>query len=111
VFRNGRVVEATATRNEEALHYYVGLAKPETESMRRAYEAQNTIAELGIGLNPVLDLEKVTGNTLIDEKMKGIHIATGTNKRMGGNTPGALGGIAVEHTDFIVGKVDEIVVA
>jgi hypothetical protein len=43
--------------------------------------------------------------------MKGIHIATGTNKRMGGNTPGALGGIAVEHTDFIVGKVDEIVVA
>ena len=109
VFKNGRVVEAKATRNEEALHYYVGLAKPGTESMKGAYEAQNTIAELGIGLNPVLDLEKVTGNTLIDEKTKGIHIATGTNRRMGGNTPGAVGGIAVEHTDFIVGKVDEIV--
>jgi aminopeptidase len=109
VFKNGRVVEATAKKNEEALHYYVGLAKPENSSMKRAYEAQNTIAELGIGLNPVLDLEKVTGNTLIDEKMKGIHIATGTNKRMGGNTPGAVGGIAVEHTDFIVGKVDGIV--
>jgi leucyl aminopeptidase (aminopeptidase T) len=73
------------------------------------YEAQNTIAELGIGLNPILDLEKVTGNTLIDEKIKGIHIATGTNRRMGGNTPGAIAGIAVEHTDFIVGKVDAIV--
>jgi aminopeptidase len=109
VFRNGRVVEATATKNEEALHYYTGLAKPETESTKRVYEAQNTIAELGIGLNPVLDFEKVTGNTLIDEKMKGIHIATGTNRRMGGNTPGAIAGIAVEHTDFIVGKVDEIV--
>jgi aminopeptidase len=109
VFRNGRVVEATATKNEEALHYYTGLAQPETEPTRRVYEAQNTIAELGIGLNPILDLEKVTGNTLIDEKIRGIHIATGTNRRMGGNTPGAIAGIAVEHTDFIVGKVDTIV--
>jgi aminopeptidase len=109
VFKNGRVVEATATKNEEALHYYTGLAKPETEAKKPVYEAQNTIAELGIGVNPVLDFEKVTGNVLIDEKMKGIHIATGTNKRLGGNTPGAIGGIAVEHWDFIVGKVDEIV--
>jgi len=109
VFQNGRVIEATATRNEEALHYYTGLAKPESEAKKPVYEAQNTIAELGIGVNPVLDFEKVTGNVLIDEKMKGIHIATGTNKRLGGNTPGAIGGMAVEHWDFIVGKVDEIV--
>ncbi len=109
VFKNGRVVEATATKNEEALHYYTGLAKPETEAKKPVYEAQNTIAELGIGVNPVLDFEKVTGNVLIDEKMKGIHIATGTNKRLGGNTPGAIGGVAVEHWDYIVGKVDDIV--
>ena len=109
VFKNGRVVEATATKGEEALHYYSGLAKPETEAKKAVYEAQNTIAELGIGVNPVLDFEKATGNVLIDEKMKGIHIATGTNKRMGGNTPGAIGGIAVEHWDYIVGKVDQIV--
>jgi leucyl aminopeptidase (aminopeptidase T) len=109
VFKNGRVTEATATKNEEALHYYTGLAEPDTEAKKPVFEAQNTIAELGIGVNPVLDLEKVTGNVLIDEKMKGIHIATGTNKRLGGNTPGAIGGIAVEHWDFIVGKVDEIV--
>ncbi len=109
VFKNGRVVEATVTKGEEALLYYTGLARPETEAKRRVYEAQNTIAELGIGMNPVLDFEKVTGNVLIDEKMKGIHIATGTNKRMGGNTPGAIGGIAVEHRDYIVGKIDEMV--
>jgi aminopeptidase len=109
VFKNGRVVEATATKNEEALHYYTGLATPENEAKKRVYEAQNTIAELGIGMNPILDFEKVTGNVLIDEKMKGIHIATGTNRRLGGNTPGAISGIAVEHWDFIVGKVDEIV--
>ena len=109
VFKNGRVVKATATKGEEALHYYTGLIKPETETKRRVYEAQNTIAELGIGINPVLDFEKTTGNVLIDEKMKGIHLATGTNKMLGGNTPGAIGGIAVEHQDYIVGKVDEII--
>ena len=109
VFKNGRVIEASATRNEEALHYYTGLAKPENEAKKRVYEGQNTIAELGIGMNPVLEFEKATGNGLIDEKMKGIHIATGTNKRLGGNTPGSIAGIAVEHKDFIVGKVEEII--
>ena len=109
VFKNGRVVEATATRSEEALLYYTGLAKPETEAKKPVYEAQSTIAELGIGINPVLDFEKTTGNGLIDEKMRGIHIATGTNKVIGGKTPGAIGGISVEHFDFMVGKIDEIV--
>jgi len=109
VFRNGRVVEATATKGEDALHYYTGLAKPETEAQKPVYQAQNTIAELGIGINPVLDFEKTTGSGLIDEKMKGIHIATGVNQHFGGNTPGAIGGIAIEHFDFIVGKIDEIV--
>ena len=109
VFKKGRVAEATAQNNEEALLYYTGLAKPETEAKKPVYEAQNTIAELGIGMNPVLDFEKTTGNPLIDEKMKGIHIATGTNKMMGGVIPGAIGGIAVEHWDFIVGKIDEMV--
>jgi len=108
VFKNGRVVEATATKNQEALLYYTGLAKPETKAKKPVYEAQNTIAELGIGINPVLDFERITGNALIDEKMKGVHIATGTNKMMGGNTPGAIGGTAVEHWDFMVGKIDEI---
>jgi aminopeptidase len=109
VFKNGRVAEATAPKGEEALHYYTGLAKPETEGKRQVYEAQNTIAELGIGMNPILDFERTTGNPLIDEKMKGIHIATGTNKMMSGTIPGAIGGISVEHWDFIVGKIDEIV--
>jgi len=109
VFKNGRVVEATATRGEEALLYYTGLAKPKTEAEKLVYEAQNTIAELGIGMNPVLDFEKVTGNLLIDEKMKGIHIATGRNQPLGGKIPGAIGGIAVEHQDFVVGKIDEMV--
>jgi len=108
-FKNGRVVEATASKSEEALRYYTGLAKPETEAKKPVYEAQNTIAELGIGINPVLDFEKITGNGLIDEKMKGIHIATGTNTMFGGVTPGAIGGIAVEHWDFMVGKIDKIV--
>lgn len=109
VFRNGRVAEATARKGEEVLRYYTGLAKAETTAKKPVYEAQNTIAELGIGINPVLDFEKITGNPLIDEKMKGIHIATGANQMMGGKTPGAIGGIAVEHWDFIVGKIDEIV--
>jgi aminopeptidase len=109
VFKKGRVVEATATKGEDALHYYTGLLRPESEAKKPVYEAQKTIAELGIGVNPVLDFERITGNPLIDEKMRGIHIATGTNKMMGGVTPGAIGGIAVEHWDFIVGKIDEIV--
>jgi len=109
VFKNGRVKEATATKGEEVLFYYTGLAKPETEVMKKVYQAQNTIAELGIGLNPILDFEKVTGNPLVDEKMKGIHIATGQNTMLGGKTPGAIGGIAVEHWDFMVGKIDQIV--
>ena len=110
VFKKGRVVEATAQKSEEALLYYTGLAKPETEAKKPVYEAQNTIAELGMGMNPVLDFERITGNPLIDEKMKGIHIATGANKMIGGITPGTIGGIAVEHWDFIVGEIDEMVI-
>jgi len=112
VFKDGRVVKATATKSEEALLYYTGLAKPETEAKKpvyEAHEAQNAIAELGIGMNPVLDFEKTTGNPGIDEKMKGIHIATGTNIIMGGKTPAEIGGMAVGHLDFIVGKIDEMV--
>jgi aminopeptidase len=109
VFKNGRVVKATADKGEEVLHYYTGLAKPDTTTKKAIYEAQNTIAELGIGMNPILDFERITGNPLIDEKMKGIHIATGTNSILGGKTPGAIGGIAVEHWDFMVGKIDELV--
>jgi aminopeptidase len=108
VFKNGRVVKATADKGGEALHYYTGLAKPETETMKAVYEAQNTIAELGIGVNPVLDFERTTGNTLVDEKIRGIHLATGQNKNLGGNTPGAIEETYVEHLDFIVGKIDEM---
>lgn len=109
VFENGRVIEATASRNQEALSYYTGLAESENEAEKKVFKAQNTIAELGIGVNPMLRFEKVTGNILIDEKMQGIHIATGTNKRFGGNTPGAIDGMAVEHRDFVVGEVDKII--
>jgi aminopeptidase len=109
VFKNGRVVEATADKGEEALQYYAGLAKPETPAKKAVYEAQNTIAELGIGVNPVLDFERSTGNPLVDEKMRGIHLATGANKFLCGNTPTAIGGISVEHWDFIIGKIDEMV--
>jgi aminopeptidase len=109
VFKNGHVVKATADKGEEALQYYTGLAKPEAATMKAVYEAQNTIAELGIGVNPVLDFERTAGNRLVDEKMRGIHIATGQNKLFGGNTPGTIGGIYVEHMDFMVGKIDEMV--
>jgi aminopeptidase len=109
VFKDGRVVEATATKGEEALLYFTGLAEPETKAHKPVYQAQNTIAELGIGINPVLDFEKATGNGLIDEKIKGIHIATGANVLMGGKTPDAIGGMCVSHFDFIVGKIDEMV--
>ncbi len=109
VFKNGRVVEATATKGEDALAFYTGLAKAESKTEKLVYAAQNTIAELGIGMNPILDFEKTTGNPLIDEKMKGIHIATGKNKIMGGAIPGSIAGVAVDHWDFIVGKIDEMI--
>jgi aminopeptidase len=64
-FREGRVVEATATNGEEFLH-----ATLETD------EGARRLGEFGIGLNP--RIQRFTGSILFDEKIGGtIHLALG----------------------------------
>ncbi len=110
VFCDGRVVEAEATRGLDALEHYVGLAEPKTEVEKKVYAIQNTAAELGIGINPVLNFEGTTGNPLIDEKNEGAHFAVGGNNFYGGKNPNSIGNMYVEHTDIILGKIDKMYV-
>ncbi|MFC1936076.1 aminopeptidase [Chloroflexota bacterium] len=54
----------------------------------------SVLAELGIGVNE--KVTRLTGNPLLDEKMKGsIHIALGRNKDMGGNNASEI------HCDLV----------
>jgi aminopeptidase len=65
VYRDGKVVEATASANEEAL-----LAKLDRD------EGARVLGEFGIGCNP--GIQRYMKNTLFDEKMYGtIHLAIG----------------------------------
>jgi aminopeptidase len=65
VYREGKVVEASASSNEEAL-----LAKLDRD------EGARVLGEFGIGCNP--GIQRYMKNTLFDEKMYGtIHLAVG----------------------------------
>ena len=65
VYRDGKVVEASASSNEEAL-----LAKLDRD------EGARVLGEFGIGCNP--GIQRYMKNTLFDEKMYGtIHLAIG----------------------------------
>jgi aminopeptidase len=65
VYRNGKVVEASARSNEEAL-----LTKLDRD------EGARVLGEFGIGCNP--GIQRYMKNTLFDEKMYGtIHLAIG----------------------------------
>jgi aminopeptidase len=64
-FREGRVVDASATKGEERL---IGILDRDQGARR--------IGELGVGCNP--GIQRYMGNTLFDEKMDGtVHVALG----------------------------------
>lgn len=64
-FKNGKVIKATATKNEKFLH-----------SMLNTDPGAKYIGELGIGVN--FNITKYTKNLLFDEKIGGtIHLALG----------------------------------
>jgi len=64
-FMNGKVIESTATKNEDFLH-----------TMLNVDENASYVGEFGIGMNP--KITKFTKNLLFDEKMGGtIHLALG----------------------------------
>ena len=66
-FENGKVVKASATKNEEALH---GLLETDAGS--------RYLGELGIGTNP--GITRFTRNMLFDEKIQGtFHLALGAS--------------------------------
>lgn len=95
VFRKGKVdiSKTKAEKNEKALK---DTLKKSMEVDRKVYKnpkAMN-IAELGIGMNPVIN--EIIGYLLTDEKIKGtIHIAVGANQMYGGKSQSSL------HWDFI----------
>ena len=65
-FENGKVVESSATKNEDFL-----------KAMLETDDYSDTIGEFGIGCNP--KIKKFTKNLLFDEKMGGtIHLALGS---------------------------------
>ncbi len=65
-FQDGKVIEATASKNEKFLH-----------EMLATDENSSYVGEFGIGMNP--KVIKFTKNLLFDEKMGGtIHLALGT---------------------------------
>ena len=84
VFREGRVVEATAKKNEEFLH-----------TMLDMDEGGRILGELGIGTN--FGISRFTKNILFDEKIGGtIHLAVGSAyPETGGTNKSAL------HWDMI----------
>jgi hypothetical protein len=95
---NGSVPGAVLGPGKEALLYFEGgkltdwdadsavgvfLGTEQRRAAGRGDEHWNTFAELGIGLNPVI--ERLTGNSLFDEKAaKTIHIAIGDNSIFSG---------------------------
>ncbi len=83
-FENGKVVEASASKNEDFL-----------KEMLNADENSSYIGEFGIGINP--NINKFTKNLLFDEKINGtIHLALGmAYKENGGGNDSAI------HWDII----------
>ena len=78
-FKAGKVVKATAEKNEKFLH-----------SMLAVDENASYIGELGIGMNP--KIKKFSGDLLFDEKIGGtIHLALGmASKENGGGNDSAI---------------------
>lgn len=95
---NGSVPGAVLGPGEEALLHFEGgklthwdagspvstfLTAEQHRAAGRGDEHWNTFAELGIGLNPVI--ERLTGNSLFDEKAaKTVHVAIGDNSIFSG---------------------------
>jgi aminopeptidase len=95
VFRNGKLDldKTTAEKNEKALK---NTLKKSLEVDRKFYGTPKatSVAELGIGLNPIID--QIIGYLLTDEKIGGtIHVAVGSNDWFGGRSKSSL------HWDFI----------
>ncbi len=78
-FKDGRVIEARASKNQEFLH-----------KMLKMDKNAEYVGELGIGCNPKIN--KYTNNLLFDEKIGGtIHLALGAAyKENGGGNDSAL---------------------
>lgn len=77
-FEAGRMVKVTGTPDEEA-----AFNKILDFARSRGDVNYNTLAELGIGVNP--GITELTGNALFDEKCYGTaHIAIGDSSRYGG---------------------------
>ncbi len=84
-FEDGKLVEATAEKNEELFH----------EVIENAQGNKKRIGELGIGINP--EVHEAIGYTITDEKIMGsIHIALGENKMFGGENSSSL------HWDLVM---------
>jgi len=84
-FHNGKIVDI---QGDEGAEYYKSVLEKQTGD-------KDSIAELGIGLNP--EITKVLGELALDEKIIGtIHIATGENRIMQGK------GVSSFHWDLIM---------
>ena len=83
-FKDGKVIKATASRNEDFLH-----------EMLNADENASYVGEFGIGMNP--KITKFTKNLLFDEKIGGtIHLALGTAYKDNGG-----GNDSIIHWDIV----------
>ncbi|NLO85767.1 MAG: hypothetical protein GX096_10120 [Clostridiales bacterium] len=81
--------KVTGSNHEQVSTFFASLA-----------EAERTICELGIGMNP--NVGSLCGYTLLDEKMGGtFHIAIGANTMFGGANAAGM------HMDFVgTGELD-----
>jgi aminopeptidase len=94
-FKDGKLVKAEAEKNENVMKDTIRrcVAIDRNEKIIRT----TNVAELGIGLNPVIT--DIIGYLLTDEKIGGTaHLAIGHNKGYGGTSESSL------HWDFITNK-------
>ncbi|MDQ7824862.1 MAG: aminopeptidase [Candidatus Eremiobacteraeota bacterium] len=84
-FSKGRVVDFSAEENAGVF----------ASMLREAEGDCDVMAELGIGTNP--EVTKVTGDTILDEKILGsVHLAIGNNSSFGGNSTSTM------HKDMVI---------
>jgi aminopeptidase len=97
-FKNGRLdlKKSKAGKNEKVMKDTIRNCLRIDRKKQKTIRATN-VAELGIGLNPVVN--KIIGYILTDEKIGGtIHLAIGSNKGYGGTSQSSL------HWDFVTNK-------